>query len=177
MTDFAPANPPSPFIARWVPRVAAERATNRLALDFAMGRGRHARLMAAHGFHVLGLDWQFDAVSSGMREARADGWTLAAACVDLTRLPLPPSRFQLIVVTRYLDRASFPMLREALAPGGVLLYETFTARQLTHGRGPRSREHLLEPGELRLRLLGMDILFDEECTEPDAVARIAGRRR
>lgn len=177
MTDFTPTNPPSPFIARWVPRVAAERPCNRLALDYAMGRGRHATLMAAHGFHVIGLDWQFEAVSFATQRARDGGWPIAAACVDLTRLPLPPSRFQLMVVSRYLDRASFPMLREALAPGGVLLYETFTTRQLAHARGPRSPAHLLAPGELRLHLLGMDLLFDEECTEPDAVARIAARRR
>ena len=66
---------------------------------------------------------------------------------------------------------------ERLVPGGVLLYETFTEHQLRYDRGPRSRAHLLAPGELRLRLRGMDVLFDEEVMAPDAVARIAARRR
>lgn len=177
MTDSAPANPPSPFIAGWVPRLACERVPGSRALDFAMGRGRHALLLAQHQFHVVGIDLQFDAVARAMRTADALGLRIAGICADLTRMPLPRSHFHVIIVTRYLDRMVFPALTQALVPGGVLLYETFTSRQRAHGRGPTSPAHLLEPGELRTLVRGMDVLYDEECADPDAVARIAARRR
>ncbi len=90
--------------------------------------------------------------------------------------PLPRARFELIVVTRYLDRERMPLLIDALAPGGVLVYETFTERQLQYACGPRSRAHLLAPGELRTLVRGLHVLFDEEVTEPEALARIVARR-
>ena len=70
-----------------------------------------------------------------------------------------------------------PALREALTPGGVLLYETFTEHQRQYDRGPRSSAHLLAPGELRRLVSGLDLLFDEEVMAPDAVARVAARKR
>lgn len=50
-------------------------------------------------------------------------------------------------------------------------------RRREHGRGPTSRAHLLQPGELRMLTRGMNVLFDEEEYLPEAVARIAARRR
>ena len=177
MTDDLATNPPSPFIARWVTRVAAEWAPNRRALDLATGRGRHALIMAAAGFNVTGIDHRLDALFSAKASAVHAALPLSCICADLTSFPLPREHFQLVVVSRYLDRALFPALRAALAPGGVVLYETFTENQLRYGRGPRSCEHLLRPGELRMRMRGMEVMFDEEVTAPDALARIAARRR
>ncbi len=147
------------------------------ALDVAAGRGRHSLALAAAGFRVTAVELQFDALVQARSAARAVGLSLACVCADCTQFPLPRSTFHAVVVTRYLDRDLFPALCDALVPGGVLLYETFTEHQLRYDRGPRSRAHLLAPGELRLRLRGMDVLFDEEVVAPDAVARIAARRR
>ena len=122
------------------------------------------------------MDIQLDALMSAGRAAKGANQSLALACVDLTRSGLPRARFDVVVVSHYLDRALFPALCDALVPGGVLLYETFTERQLRHGRGPTSSAHLLRPGELRMLVRGMDVLFDEEVSEPDALARIVARR-
>lgn len=179
MTDPTTANPPSPFIARWAPRLFAEFGPRGRALDVAAGRGRHALCLATAGFRVTAMDIRLDALmTAGLvgQAGRSGNGSIALACVDLTTYPLPRSRFDVVVVSRYLDRALFPALRDALVPGGVLLYETFTERQLQLGRGPTSCAHLLRPGELRLLTRGMDVLFDEEVSEPDALARIAARR-
>ncbi len=176
MTDSRGATPPSPFIAHWAVRLASIFPGGR-ALDVAAGRGRHSLALAAAGFRVTTVDLQFDALVQARASAEARGLTLSCMCADCTQFPLPRNRFHTVVVTRYLDRMLFPALREALVPGGVLLYETFTEHQLRYDRGPRSSAHLLAPGELRLLLRGMDVLFDEEVMAPDAVARIAARRR
>lgn len=176
MTDSREASPPSPFIARWAVLLGSMFPRGR-ALDVAAGRGRHSLALAAAGFRVVAVDVQFDAIVQARAEARARGLVVSGVCADCTQFPLPRRSFDAIVVTRYLDRTLFPALCDALVPGGVLLYETFTEHQLRYDRGPRSPAHLLAPGELRLLLRGMDVLFDEEVTAPDAVARIAARRR
>jgi SAM-dependent methyltransferase len=94
----------------------------------------------------------------------------------LTAAPLPRSAFDLIVVTRYLQRDLFPTLREALKPGGVLVYETFTVRQRERGSGPTSAAYLLEEGELAGYFSGFDVVFYEETLSPEAVARLVARK-
>jgi tellurite methyltransferase len=171
---------PSPFVAEWAAVVGRRRTTNgeRLcALDIAMGRGRHALPLARAGFKTFGVDIRHDAVLDSMRAAATEGLTIHGWCADLTTTPLPLKRFELIVVTRYLQRDLFPVLIDTLAPGGVIIYETFTVAQRAYRRGPTSPEHLLEPGELRRRFEGLEVLFEEEVVAPEAVARIAARRR
>lgn len=173
MTESRARNPPSPFIDGWITRLAVDhRGTS--ALDVACGRGRHSLALARAGFRVTALDSNLEALRDLQQDAAR---AIRLACVDLETWTWPVGHFGVIVVSRYLDRARFDALCAALAPGGVLLYETFTEHQLQQPSGPRSRKHLLAPGELRLRVAGMDVLFDEEVTGPESVARIAARRR
>lgn len=58
--------------------------------------------------------------------------------------------FDAVVVTNYLWRELFPTVIRSLAPGGVLLYETFAAGNETVGK-PSRPDFLLQAGEL-LRL-------------------------
>jgi SAM-dependent methyltransferase len=163
-------------MVEWIERVAGGRAAGRRALDVAMGRGRHALLLAQTGFLTFGVDIKFDAVREAVAAARAGGTAVGGWCADLTQHPLPLSRFDLVIVTRYLQRDLFPALRAACVPGGVVLYETFTTAQRALGTGPTSPDHLLEPGELRRRFDGFEELFYEEVSAPEAVARIAARK-
>lgn len=152
------------------------RAGGARALDLAMGSGRHAAALARAGFRTFGVDIALDAVGDTLRRASAAGLTIRGWCADLTQFPLPRGRFDAIVVARYLQRDLFAAIGAALAPGGVIIYETFTTAQRAHGRGPTSPDHLLEPGELKARFEGLKLLFYEEVFEPDAVARIVARR-
>jgi tellurite methyltransferase len=156
-------------VSRLAPRIGASAR----ALDVAAGRGRHAALLARAGFTTFGVDIKLEA----LRSARTQTPALRAWCADLTLIMLPHGWFDVVVVTRYLQRNLFEVLKDTTAPGGVVLYETFTSAQRQFGRGPTSPDHLLEPGELRDRFDGFDALFYEEVSGPDAVARIAARRR
>ncbi len=172
---------PSPFVTEWLRLRAREstalrRATSPTLLDLAMGRGRHARLLADAGFRVFGVDRSFEAVAEAMAHAKRHAVSLRAWCADLTQHPLPTARFDVVLVTRFLQRDLFPAIRDAVVPGGVAVYETFTTEQLALGVGPRSPDHLLQPGELRQAFRGFDILFYEEVIAPEAVARIVARK-
>jgi tellurite methyltransferase len=168
---------PSPFIVEWIGRIARDAPTPRRALDVAMGRGRHTLLLARAGFRAFGVDVNCEAVREAVAAASAEGTAIAAWCADLTACPLPRAAFDVVVVSRYLQRDLFPALRAAVRADGVILYETFTTMQRALGTGPRSPQHLLEPGELRRHFDGFEVLFYEETTAPEAVARIAARRR
>ena len=142
-----------------------------------MGRGRHAVPLARAGFRTFGVDVKVEAVRDAVQRAANEGLQVCGWCADLTQYPLPPERFDVVVVARYLQRDLFPALRRTVVCGGVVLYETFTVAQRALGTGPTSPEHLLEPGELRRLFEGFEVLEYAEVAEPDAVARIAARRR
>jgi SAM-dependent methyltransferase len=167
---------PSPFVVEWLPRVAADLKPNPTALDLAMGRGRHAQLLARTGFRTFGVDMKLDAVRAGVQRARADALVIRGWCADLTQAPLPRGVFDVVLVTRYLQRDLFTSIRGLLKMEGVVLYETFTVNQRQLGFGPISPDHLLQPGELRQLFEGFEVLFYEEVLAPEAVARIVARR-
>lgn len=131
---------PSTWIARFAPLVP----TAARVLDFAAGSGRHARLFAARGAQVLAVDRDAGALSA------LDGASgIATRVVDLEgpTWPLAGERFDAIVVTNYLYRPRLHALRALLAPGGLLLYETFAEGNEAYGR-PSNPDFLLRRGEL-----------------------------
>jgi SAM-dependent methyltransferase len=176
MADSHLTDPPSPFVAAWIGRIAGHVPSPRRALDVAMGRGRHAMVMARAGLDVFGVDRRLDAVVDAVSLAAEAGVRVRGWCADLTAHPLPTAYFSVIVVARYLQRDLFPSLAAALEPGGVIVYETFTERQRAHGRGPTSPEHLLVPGELRQRFADLEVVEYKEVLAPDALARLVARR-
>jgi 2-polyprenyl-3-methyl-5-hydroxy-6-metoxy-1,4-benzoquinol methylase len=119
-------------------------------LDVACGRGRHALWLARQGFRVHAIDRDADAVAFVRRAADAAGLEVAVDCVDLETNPPPllgDARYDAVVVFHYLHRALFPALKNALKPGGRLVYETFTILQAARGK-PTNPDFLLQPGEL-----------------------------
>jgi SAM-dependent methyltransferase len=145
---------PSAWVMRWAPLI--ERGT---VLDVACGRGRHARYFLHRGLEVVAIDREPQDIP-GARFVQADleggkPW------------PLPGERFEGIVVTNYLYRPLFGILRESLKEKGILIYETFMLGNERFGR-PSNPEFLLRPGELLEAFRGLRILgFEEgEVSEP-----------
>lgn len=129
---------------------------------------------AARGFQVTGIDRSADAAQS----ARAYG-EFVLADIENGAWPLMPSglprQFDVVVVTNYLWRALFPTILQSLAPGGVLLYETFAVGNETVGK-PSRPDFLLLPGELLQACQGLDVVAYDNgfLTSPERfVQRIA----
>lgn len=140
-TGDAPMIPPSPWVVRHLPRVP----TGGRVLDLACGRGRHARLAAGAGHPVLAVDRDVPAL------AAMDGVAgIAVRRLDLEgdNWPLAGESFAGIIVTNYLWRPRLADLCALLAPGGVLIYETFMAGNEAFGK-PSNPDFLLRSGELR----------------------------
>jgi SAM-dependent methyltransferase len=177
------AGPPSPFVLAWLDAALAAAELGP-ALDLACGRGRHALALAARGARTLALDRDAAALALLAAEARARRLPLACLRADLEgrgALPVAPGRLGVLVVSRYLWRPLAPALAEALAPGGLLLYETFTQAQEKLRHGPRNPAFLLATGELPRLFPGLRVeAFEEGLVEsargPEALARLAARR-
>jgi SAM-dependent methyltransferase len=160
---------PSPWIVRWASVIPAQATV----LDVACGSGRHLRWLAARGHRVTGIDRNGDALalSRGVGE-------LIEADLEAYAWPLDGRRFDAVVVTNYLWRALMPTLVASVAPGGVLLYETFALGHQRLGK-PSNPDFLLQPGELLSLTAGLRVLgYEDGLAEPPlrCVQRIAAWR-
>ena len=164
---------PSAWIRRWSHLVAAGGSV----LDVACGRGRHLRWFARHGHPVVGVDRAPEAVDS-LADLVAGG-NAQVLLADVENAPWPlvqglvPRQFDAVVVTNYLWRPLLTTILQSLAPGGVLLYETFAQGNATVGK-PSRPDFLLAPGELLGVCAGLRVVAYEDgfC---DAPARFVQR--
>ncbi|THF63365.1 class I SAM-dependent methyltransferase [Pseudothauera rhizosphaerae] len=137
---------PSPWVVRFAPLI---RAGGRV-LDVACGSGRHARWLAGRGYAVEAADRDAEALAALRGTA---GVTTRHADLEEGAWPYAGAQFDGIVVANYLYRPRFADLLACLAPGGVLLYETFMAGNERFGK-PSSPDFLLRPNELLERVAG-----------------------
>lgn len=114
-------------------------------LDVAAGGGRHVKLFADAGYRVTAVDRNIEALSAFSVSYNAE--IVEADLENGSPWPLPGRTFDAVCVCNYLYRPLFDNLIGALAPGGVLLYETFALGNEVYAR-PRNPDHLLKSGEL-----------------------------
>lgn len=131
---------PSAWITRFAPLLPRSGAV----LDLACGGGRHLRHFRALGHTVVGVDLDTRGVADLAGQPDVE---IVSADIEGGPWPLPDRQFAAVIVTNYLHRPLFPTLLDALAPGGVLLYETFAIGNARFGR-PSSPAFLLRGGEL-----------------------------
>jgi len=161
----------SPWVARFAPLIPAGGDV----LDLASGAGRHARHVQALGHRVLALD------RDGAALALAAGPGISTLTVDLeadgAAWPVAPGRFAGIVVTNYLHRPLLGAIAGSLAPGGVVIYETFSAGNAVFGK-PSNPDFLLAPGELLAWAAGAGltvVAYEDGCValpKPAMVQRL-----
>jgi SAM-dependent methyltransferase len=167
---------PSPWIARFR-HLIAPGAT---VLDLAAGCGRHGRLLREHGADVTFIDRDTTPLADLIGQTRA---RVIEADLEDGPAPFGPEgplaglRFDAAVVVNYLYRPLLPGLIETLAPGGVLLYETFARGNEAYSR-PRNPDHLLKSGELlaavagRMQVIGYEHGIIEAADVPGVKQRL-----
>lgn len=131
------------------------------ALDLACGMGGNAALLAARGLETHAWDYADSAVERIRELAAQIGLTIHAEARDVFANPPDPASFDIIVVSRFLERALCPAIAAALRPGGLLFYQTFTRDKLGD-IGPSKADFLLAPNELLRLFSGLRVVHYRE---------------
>lgn len=140
--------------------------TDGWALDVACGTGRNALYLAERGLRVVAVDLSGRALRRlGRRTAERD-LPVHPVQADLGRFAVRPGRFRVVVNTRFLLRSAFSLIREALAPGGLLVFETYSVDEIELLGGDIRRAYTLGRGELRRAFEDFETLEYQEGVLP-----------
>ncbi len=131
------------------------------ALDVACGLGANALLLAEHGLITHAWDSSSVAIDKLRGRAQAHGVSVEAAVRDVVTHPPGLESFDIIVVTRFLERGLAPQLTQALRVDGLLFYQTFT-RTRASDVGPNNPDYRLADGELLVMFSALQVLVYRE---------------
>jgi SAM-dependent methyltransferase len=123
-------------------RTIAGRKPGR-ALDVAMGQGRNALWLAAHGWTVTGFDISPVGVEIARKEAEKRGLLIEGLVTSYEDFDWGKEKWDLIVFSYFFPQAALPKVWDALKPGGLIVVEGFhidTARVRPVGGGYRNNE-------------------------------------
>ncbi len=140
MPELLAPRPPSDLVARF-----CEEAPGKRALDLACGGGRHLFFLAQKGFKVDAIDISKVALKKLAPQIDAKRVRLIEA--DLDTFELPSDRYDLIVMTNYLDRDLIERAKNALRAGGIFVVETYMADPQNEKKDSNP-DYLLARGEL-----------------------------
>lgn len=150
---------PNDFLAAEAARIPAGGAV----LSLGEGEGRNATFLAGRGHAVTCVDASIEGLRKTERLAAARGVRLTLVHADLADYAPAPGAFAGVIsiychLPPAVRRLALARAAAALAPGGVLLLEAYTPRQLRHGTGgPRDEALLVEPAALREELGGLEL--------------------
>ena len=138
-------------------------ARGQKALDIAAGNGRNALFLADQGFTVDAVD----IADTGLRLFAGKHPNIHPVCADLDHFDIPANRYDLIVNIKFLNRRLFPYIREGLAPGGILIFQSFLDTPAEPPERPHCRDYLLRENELLHAFLPLRVLLYSEAQESE----------
>ncbi len=148
-----------------VVRVVAENShllpASGRGLELACGLAANAFLLAQGGLTMDAWDISPVAIEKVNARAAASGLAVQGAVRDVVETPPPAAFYDAVVVARFLDRSLVPSICNALKPGALLFYQTYTRTRISD-EGPGRDEWRLADGELLTLFGAMQILVYRE---------------
>ncbi len=141
------------------------------ALDIAAGEGRNAVFAASLGYDTFAVDVSETGINKARALAEEKNTKIQTLATDLDSYSLEKNAYDLILCFNFLERGLFPAIREALRPGGMVFYETFTVDYLKYSSFKKEwvlgyNELLREFGDFRI------LRYREIDRDPKAFASI-----
>jgi 2-polyprenyl-3-methyl-5-hydroxy-6-metoxy-1,4-benzoquinol methylase len=128
------------------------------ALDLACGLGANALYLAQQGLAVTAWDISNVAIDKLKLNAATQRLTINACQENIRVESFAKCCFDVIVVSRFLDRALSDAIIGAMKPNGLLFYQTFN-REKTNRVGPNNPDYLLAEGELCRLFAKLKLVF------------------
>ena len=143
--DYVFGEAPNAFLARQKARLPRSGR----ALAVSDGEGRNGVWLAEQGLDVVSMDFSPTAQAKARALADRRGVKITTERANIFMYQWPVAAYDVIVVIfiQYMgpaDRAKvFAGIRQALKPGGLLLMEGYTPKQIEHGTGgPKEPENM-----------------------------------
>jgi len=155
---------------------AALLARDSRALSIADGEGRNSVWLAEQGLQVDAFDFSPTAVAKAERLALNRGVHVRFNVCETFAWNWEPSTYDLVAAI-FIQFASpavrqrlFPLIKQTLKPGGLLILQGYRTEQLAYGTGgPPEADHLYTEAMIREALNDMDIIelrcYDEHVDE------------
>jgi SAM-dependent methyltransferase len=150
------------------------------ALELACGLGGNARFLALCGLKTHAWDISDNALTILNNWASLNHLPIEPLITDLEQMILPFQQFDVIVVSRYLDRSLFPAIQDALKPSGLLFYQTFL--EPVQDNAPQNPDFYIQTGEfnqawskLKTEVYGEGWLASENGTEESSESEVKHR--
>ncbi len=137
-------------------------------LCLAEGEGRNAVFLAGLGLEVVAVDSSAVGLKKAERLAAESEVKIETIVTDLADYAIPKASFSAVIsifchLPPPLRVAVHRKLVNGLKPGGLLLLEAFTPKQLAYRTGgPPSAQMMMTLAELRLELQGLKIEHGRE---------------
>ena len=132
-------------ISNWVKHCLNKIPYNQgYVLDLACGKGRHSLFLSSLGYNVLSVDINKKSLSFFKDKL------IKKKVIDVENInnwPLEKKKFEIVVVTNFLNRTIFPLIIDSINEGGYLIYETFSEGQEKIGK-PNNSKYILKSREL-----------------------------
>lgn len=131
------------------------------ALDFASGLGGNALFLAKQGLQVEAWDVSAVALAKLGEQVQKQHLPIVTHQCLIKADCLPKNHFDVIVISRFLDRSLCNAIMAALKTEGLLFYQTFTRNKLDQ-QGPSNPEYLLDCNELLRLFSPLSLIFYQE---------------
>jgi cyclopropane fatty-acyl-phospholipid synthase-like methyltransferase len=135
------------------------------SLAVADGEGRNGVWLAEQGLHVLSVEYSAVAITKARALSKARGVSVAFELADLSQWNWPEARFDVVagIFIQFVGpegrKQQFANMKRSLKPGGLLLLQGYTPRQLEYKTGgPSQVENLYTETLLKDAFADMEIL-------------------
>lgn len=134
-------------------------------LDLASGPGKNSLFLAEQGFHVTSVDISEVAIQFLQKEANHKNLAIEGKVIDLSNLEEVKQlgKFDIVIITYYLDRKLFHLMNELLENDGTIFIETYFYSENVKQEVPK--KYALASQELLRIFQDFRILFFEELDE------------
>ncbi len=144
-------------------------------LSLGEGEGRNAAFLASLGHRVLAVDQSEVGLAKARRLAADRGLTIETCVADLANFSIEPESWTGVVsifchLPRHIRVPLYASVVRGLRPGGVLVLEAYTPRQLERDTGgPKDPDMLMTRAALEEEFAGLEFMhvleLDREVRE------------
>lgn len=158
---YAYGTEPNQFLVEQVTALNLAAPLNILSLG--EGEGRNAVYLATLGHHVHAVDGSSVGMAKAHKLAEQNRVSLQTQVADLTHYTINSPCDAVIMIFCHLPsavrHAIHQKIMDALVPGGVLIYQAYSTRQLNYQTGgPREADLLVNLDELEQCFSNMNVL-------------------